>query len=178
MILIENPSGTERQLVQSLEGYPDWTVVQADVPDTERDKRIAEYKTPLEAELSLIQKMDAEIEVKIGEQVPPLRRQLAIDRTWGEIQRLKLANATGNVPTDLVARRKMFPTLMAVVFLSGNTLTQVATALENRLWSRVRKTSLIEAKLLLAHDSIRTASTVAGKVDATNIDWLDDQGPQ
>jgi hypothetical protein len=88
------------------------------------------------------------------------------------VQRLKLMQATGNIPADATERAKQLPFLMALVQESGNTLTQVATAIENRLWDRVRRMAIAEARLLLGHDAVRAAATTDEKITAAaSIDW-------
>ena len=124
------------------------------------------------AEQVALEKVENDAEAVTKETVNRFRRLAAINRSWGEVQLLKLANATGNIPTDLVERRKMFPTLMALVNETGNSLATVATAVENRLWDRVRQNAIWEAKLIVGHDTVRAATTVEEKLAAAdNIVW-------
>jgi hypothetical protein len=173
MILIEQDG--RRQLVASLDGYDGATVIadNVSVPQWANVDNIKDDGTAdiIAAETYALGKIEADAETASFGEFPKLRRQIAVVLLWHEIQRLKLSNATGNIPADLTERRKQFPTLMALVALSGNTLTQVATAAENRLWDRVRRMALWEAKLMLADDAVRASATAAGKVAAANVTW-------
>ena len=155
-------------------GYSEaeWSFELMSVAPTELDSAKGALKTTANAEEWALQKVEEQAE-KVNEQtIRKVRRQIAIDRLWNELQRLKLAQATGNIPTDTTERRKMFPTLMALSLLKGRTLNSVATAVEARLWDRVRKTALYEAKLLIAHDNIKAATTIDDKIAASqNITW-------
>lgn len=160
--------------IADFQASPDWTVQTFAAEPTEGDSAEAGFDTPAKAELYALEMIEVEADQKTGDAVSRLRRQLSIDRTWNEIQRLKLAQATNNIPADLTDRRKMFPTLMALAALTGNTLAAVATSLESRLWDRVKRMALIEARLLQGHDAVRAATTVEQKIQAAkNADWSD-----
>jgi hypothetical protein len=130
----------------------------------EVDSAKAAFVTPADAEAWALEKIEEEIEKANGDIVRRLRRQIAIDRLWQEVQRLKLHTATNTVPATTLEKAMHFPTLMALVELTGNTLGQVATATENRLWDRVREAARLEAKLLVGHDNVRAATTIDEKV--------------
>lgn len=174
--LIESPDGTERNLVPSLDGYEGWTVLDPDAPE-EIEFKIWDGQALVDdvpaAEAWALDRLERDAEEATGNEVSRLRRQVAITFLWHEVQRLKLANSTGNVPADLTERRKQFPTLMALVALSGKTLTQVATAAENRLWDQVRRMALWEAKLMMAEDNVKIKATVAEKIAASEVSWVE-----
>lgn len=128
---------------------------------------------PVAAERWAVEKIERDAEAASATEIQGLRRRIAISSLWEQIQRLKLAQATGNIPADLTERRKQFPTLMALVVLTGKTLGIVAQEAESRLWERVRRSALIEAKLMLAHNAVRAASGVAEKLAAANVVWED-----
>lgn len=140
---------------------------------TEQDSLLAAFQDDtVQAQAWALEKIEDDAERATSTQVRRLRRQVAVMELWNEVQRLKLMQATNNIPADLTERAKQLPFIMALVQQSGNTLTQVATAIENRLWDRVRNMAAAEAKLLLGHDNVRAATTVQGKVDAANnIIW-------
>lgn len=177
--VIQNAQG-EQQRVTSLDGYDmeEWEHVETIDEEPPHDfHRLIDgvwQEDPAMAEAKALAIVEAECDDAVCSDIKRARRQIAIALLWEEIQRLKLANMVpGAIPADLTARRKMFPTLMAVVALSGNTLAQVATALENRLWDRVRRASLWEAKLMLGHDAVRAAISATDKLAAAKITWTE-----
>lgn len=102
------------------------------------------------------------------------RRQLAIMALWTEIQRLKLVQATNNLPATAEERARQFPILMALVEATGIGLGLVAQSMETRLWPRVRRMARWEAKVLKGHDDIRAATTAEAKIAAAlNILWTE-----
>ncbi len=163
--------------VSSLDGWDsaDWDNVTLTHEPTDTELQIAAVADdPIAAEVRALEIIEGGANREADNTISHLRRQIAIDRAWNEIQRLKLAQATGNIPTDLTERRKMFPTLMALVVLSGNTLAAVSTAMEMRLWERVKRMAVIEARLLRGHDAVRSATTPEAKIQAAkNSDWSD-----
>lgn len=132
--------------------------------------------TPEEVTIGAEQTALAKVEAE-AEQSSPISRQHragVILSLWDELQRLKLANlVTGGVPSTVEERRKAFPGLMALVALSGKNLPTVAAEVELRLWDRVRKLHLDHAKLMLAHDEIRAATTAEAKLAASQVNWAE-----
>lgn len=172
--VIERDGEIER--VASLDGCEGCTVVQelADEPPHDFFKVIdgawAEDPDTAPAEAWALNKVAAEADgARTGEL--PQTMQIAVVLLWHEIQRLKLAQAVNQIPADLTERRKQYPTLMALVALTGNTLAQVATAAENRFWDRMRRMALWTAKEMLARDAVRAAGTTGGKVAAADVSW-------
>ena len=165
----------ERQCVTSLDGYDDWTVVGQSELEDPIDALIELEAIPVnDVEAMAIAAIDSAAEETSEQIITQFRRQCMILNLWEELQRLKLANAiTGYMAgIDINERRKQFPGLMALVALSGNTITQVAAAVDNRLWERVRTIHLAHAKLMLAHDAVKAATTAAAKKAAADaVDW-------
>lgn len=166
-----------QQLVSSLEGYDGAQVIAQDVVEPPEFISAEELDQTGAAPLAKVEewalnRIESDAESASLGQVQRLRRQVAISFLWQEVQRLKLMQATNNIPADPLERAKQLPFLSALVQQSGNTLSQVATAIENRLWDRVRRMAVAEAKLILGHDAVRSASTVQDKMTAaTSIDW-------
>jgi hypothetical protein len=132
------------------------------------------WEVPLaKAEEKALELVEAAADEAAAGQVARLRRQVAMAKLWDEVQLLKLYQELGRIAAlDAIERRKRFPFLMAIVEQSGNTITQVATAIENRLSSRVWAMALAEAKLLLAHDAVRAAATSDEKIAAAMaVNW-------
>lgn len=163
----------ERQLVQSLDGYDDWTQVdEVDDDDPVSALVAVAALTADDAGTMAEHRVTTEAEAIAAATSGDMRRQSVILSLWDELQRLKLASLVANgVPSALEERRKAFPGLMALVALSGRSLTTVATEVDARLWERVRQLHLAHAKLMLAHDAIRTATTAEAKLAASDVDW-------
>ena len=169
--------GDEIQKVNSLDGHEDAQLIETlnDDPPHEFFKVENDQWVPDEAaaEAGALDAIERAYEAATEVDVKKVRKQIGIALLWQEVQRLKLAGSTNTVPATVEERRKMFPTLMAIVTLSGNTLNQVAIAIENRLWDRVRRMALWEAKSLLAEDAVRAAQTVEDKLAAAEVTWTE-----
>lgn len=96
-------------------------------------------------------------------------RRESVDRLWSEIQRFHVQTATGTVPPAQAERRRQFPTLEALVTLSGRTIEATVADMEARLWDQVRESAVIDAQRILARDSIKTARSRAAKMAAANL---------
>ncbi len=124
------------------------------------------------AEAIALERVEADAEKNTGDTVRRLRRQIAVDRLWQEIQLHKIAVFVNAVPTTILGRRKMFPTLSVIAALKSETIETVAPIMEARLWERVKRMTVIEARLYQAHDSVREATTAEGKIAAAeNASW-------
>jgi hypothetical protein len=168
---LTNPTG-EVQIVGSLDGYDPavWTAVEIPAP-TEQDVATTAL-TLQQTEAWALDQVEARAEAFAMSSVMRVRREIAILNLWREIQALKLAQAVNQVPTDATERGKRWPMLMALVQLTGNGLAAVSTAAENRLSDRVKRIAVLEAKMMLARDAIRAATTKQDKIAALNaVDW-------
>lgn len=103
----------------------------------------------------------------------PLGQQIALVLLWGELQRLKLANSTGNfVNLTPLEKAKQFPTLTALAKESNNSITNSARAIEDKLWDKIQKIATAQAKLLLARDAIKSAQTTDDVLSVVDdINW-------
>lgn len=114
-----------------------------------------------------LEKIEEDAEVKTGTQVKRLRRHIGMVMLWQEVQLLKMSTDFSTLTTLQKAQR--FPTLAALAQETGNSILTVATAVENRLWDRIRKMAVTQAKLLVARDAIRSAATKDDKIAAANV---------
>lgn len=145
-------------------------------PDARTLQRETFRGDPAAAEAWALAQVEDDADQASAGDVGHIRRQVAITAIWHEVQLLKLAQATGNLPADAASRRKMLPTLMALVALTGNSLAQVSASMEARFWDRVRRVAIWEAKALLARDSVRAAQGVDAKMAAVEaVNWTQEQ---
>lgn len=169
MFKITNKLTNEVQFQHSLDGFPpeEWDAVEHEEP-TERDSAIAGLDDA-GVETWALDKLEKDADDMALHEMRGLRRQVATAMLWNEVQRLKQSVDTGTFNTlSALEKAKRFPTLSALVQLSGNGISAVATAVENRLWNRVRRMALAEAKMLLARDAVRAAATRESKLAAAD----------
>ncbi len=125
---VTHKNGEIQFIASGVEDYrkdPDWTVGPARSEPTEDDSIEAALDTPEKAEIHALCVLSTEAELASESGIGGLRRQLAIDRTWQEIQMLKLAKSINSIPDKLdEQQRKMFPTLSGYVDLCGGARRQ------------------------------------------------------
>lgn len=181
MMLIEHPDGRREIVNAPIEnggpaGYPGATIINADVAPHPHHLALIQgdgtWAIPVDvAERWARERIEDDAEEMTLAQFRRIRRQMATVLLWNEVQRLKLA--TGNFTNlSLAEKARQFPTLAALAQQSGSTIPASAAAVESRLWDRVRRMALAEAKLLLAHDSVRNAATPEAKIAAAEaVEW-------
>jgi len=140
---------------------------------TERDSATIELDE-IGAEEWTLDQLEKIANKKTLEDVKCRRRQLAMMEAWREVQDLKLCQQLSAIPPDATDKVKRWPILMALAQETGNTLAVIATAVENRLWDRVRRFSLREAKMLTARDDVRSLVTKDEKIGVIDsVSWDD-----
>lgn len=157
-------------------GYPaeECSWVEKLTPATAEDTLEASMRgDPVAAEGWARAEIERRIHRAIDTLIPDDRRKSAIKDMWYEVQRLKLAMridavapAVNAVPDTEADREREYPMIMALAFLAGATPPQVIDAINDRYWVRVRAMSLLDARLILAHDEVAAAATVDDKLAA------------
>lgn len=129
--------------------------------------------TPAAAETYALEKVDHGADEEEEDFFARIRRQMAVDRIWAEIQRLKLAqDAKIFAPMPSSEQSLHFPTLSIYAQKKNLSIPDVALLLQTRLGDAVRRSAFVDATLFATRDNIRDATTLEAKlIEAKNVNW-------
>lgn len=166
----------EIMFVNSLVGHEDAQVLATNVPEPTDEDLAAEHLSQdvIGAEIYSVDMIEQLAESAMRNHEPRPYLQTMLTNVWREAQFMKIVNQAGMMPADLEARRRMFPTIMAIQFRNNATLPDIITAIENLFWPKIRDMALAHANMLIAINAVITAPTVDEKIDIVrNFSWDD-----